>query len=253
MCCIAFLSASAMLARADAPAAVDLKTIIEKSIEVSGGRAKLEAIKTLEITGVVSVPAAGIDGTFSLKKKPDRALMQIDLPNLGTIRMGWNHGTVYEQSDLTGSRLVTGGERDQLLRDLDPKQQFTRLESLKDLKIEGVETIGGSAAWKLVGKSESGADEINWIDQKTYLPTRMMMTVTTQMGPIKAIANLKDYKTFDGLPIPMTTEQEAAGNTMVLKVTDVKINPDLPDAQFGIPDEVQKLLARQAATQPSKP
>lgn len=240
-------------ARADVPGAPDVKAIIEKSIAAAGGKEKLESIKTLALDGTVRVPAANIEGTFSMKKKTDRALMQIELGQLGAIRIGWNNDVIYEQSDLTGTRLITGPERDQFLRDLDPRQQFSRLATLKDLRVDGAEAINGINTWRLIGKSESGADETHWIDQKSYQSIRIAMVVDTQMGKIKVVSTMKDYKDIDGFPIPMTVEQEAAGSMMVLTFKDVRINPDLPDAQFELPEEVKKLVARQSTTQPALP
>ena len=227
---------------ADVSADVTIDTIVKKSIEAAGGEKKLASIKTVTLRGAVSVPAQGVEGTFSIDKKTDRAVMRVDLKGLGEIRYGWLKDVVYETSDLTGTRIIDGTEREQLLRDLDMTQTFTRLNTLKDLRIDGEEDVRGQKAWRITGTTESDTVETNWIDQTTFLPARMRMIVDTQMGRLEAVVDFKDYKIIDGLPIPMTTEQAAGPMLMVLKIEEVKINPDIADAAFDLPDEVKDLL-----------
>jgi outer membrane lipoprotein-sorting protein len=236
------LVALTSIARADAK----LDTIIQKSIEAAGGKTKLASIKTVSMRGTVNVAAQGVSGTFSIDKKTDRAVMRIHLKDIGEINYGWVNNVVYETSDLTGTRLVNGAEREQLLRDLDMSQAFTRLSTLKNCQIDGEETLGEQKTWRIVGTTAAGTTETNWIDQTTYLPVRTKMIVNTQMGELEAVVDFKDYKTIDGVPIPLLTEQAAGPMVMVLKIDDIKINPDIADDLFGLPDEVNDLLNQSA-------
>ena len=241
---------------ADAPTtapttAPSVATIIEKSADAAGGRDRLAKIKSIEVTGTMSVPAQNVNGTFTLIKKPDRAVMSADIPGIGKITSGWLGNVVYQMSDVMGARLITGAEKEDLLRDLDMRQEFAPLEQLKDLKVVGEETVDGHAAWKLTGKTPTGRDETHWIDEQNFQTLRTQMQVMTEMGLLDATSDFSDYKTVDGITFPYTTTQVVGPGTVILKLTDVKFNPDLPEDRFKLPDEVIKLAQKQAATAPA--
>lgn len=235
-----------------APAnAPSVAVIIEKSTEAAGGKERLASIKSIEVSGTMTMPQQNVSGKFTLIKKPDRAVMSADIPGIGTITSGWLGDVVYQVSDVMGARLITGPEKEDLLRDLDMKQQFAPLEQLHDLHVVDEETVNGHATWKLVGKTPTGRDETHWIDQSNYMTWRTQMQVMTEMGLLDTTSDFSDYRTLDGLTIPYTTTQTVGPGTVILKLTDVQLNPTLADARFTLPPEVAKLVKKQAATAPA--
>jgi hypothetical protein len=237
---------TAQITLADAPTvAPEPKALIEKSIESAGGREKLNAIKSMSIDGEISMPAQNINGTMQVYMKPDKASIVADLPGIGQIKSGINGDIAYEVSDIMGARLLSDDEKKQLLDGMNPDDQFDRYLDLKDAKVTGPEKVGESQAWKLTGKNESGDEESHWIDIKSYRALKSTMVMNHQMGKIPVQMSFSDYKEIDGIPFPSTITNTVGPATMVMKLKDVKINPEIDDAKFELPAEVKKLAERQ--------
>ena len=245
ICAFAALT-TLQVARADAPpVAPEPKALIEKSIESAGGREKLSAIKSMSISGEISMPAQNINGTLQVHIKPEKASIIADLPGIGQIKSGIDGDIAYEVSDVMGARLLSEDEKKQLLDGMNPDDQFEKYLKLKDMKVTGPEKVDDSEAWKLTGTNESDDEESHWIDTKTYRALKSKMVINHQMGKMPVEIHFKDYKTIDGIPFPSTISNTVGPATMVMKLNDVKINPEIEDAKFTLPPEVKKLVEKQ--------
>lgn len=242
----AFVLTATQTALADAPpVAPEPKALIEKSIESAGGREKLNAIKSMSISGEITMPAQNINGTMQVYMKPDKAAIIADLPGIGQIKSGINGEIAYEVSDIMGARLLSDDEKKQLLDGMNPDDQFDRYLELKDAKVTGPEKVGESHAWKLTGKNQSGDEESHWIDTTSYRALKSTMVMNHQMGKIPVEMSFSDYKEIDGVPFPSTITNTVGPATMVMKLKDVKLNAEIDDAKFVLPPEVKKLAEKQ--------
>jgi hypothetical protein len=70
------------------------------------------------------------------------------------------------------------------------------------------------------------------------------------MGPIHAESTVEDYRDVDGLKVPFKTTQTGNGLTFVVTMDKMEHNVDVPKEKLALPEDVKKLLAKQA-TQPS--
>jgi len=253
----AMLLTLASLTRADAPPVLDAKAVVEKSIDAAGGKEKLSAVKSMTVAGTIAMPAQAINGTLTLFRAPGKAVVIVEIPGITTVRSGIVGDVAYESSELLGSRLLGEVEKRRLLDGMDPQAQFDRLGELKDMKVEAAGKIGDADVWKLSGVNAEGDAETHWIDAKTFLTLKSEMVIQHLMGKIPATIDFSDFKTIDGITFPTVMKQQAAGANVISTLADIKINPDIPDATFALPPDVQKLVDKQskkpAATQPVNP
>jgi hypothetical protein len=99
---------------ADALPAAD--TVLNRYVEVTGGLAAYEKVKSEIVTGKIEFPALGLKGDMvRYSSGPDNYYVTADLAGIGKIESGVSHGVVWENSVLQGPRIKTGEERAQAL------------------------------------------------------------------------------------------------------------------------------------------
>lgn len=236
------------LARA-VPTPAELSESVSKA---AGGKEKLEAIKSMTMLAQLTIPAQNLAGTVEFYRKPGKFLMLTSLAGIMDAQAGLNDGVAYEKTTLAGVRLLSDEETQQMLAGVEGVDQVDRLAKLADAKVTGPEKIGDADTWKLTGKNDRGTEETYWIDTQTSRILQAKTIAVHQMGQIEAVVNFEDYKTTDGIEVPMTMRTRAAGMEMVLKIAKLQMNPEIDDARFALPDDVKKLAAKKKpATSPT--
>src|SRR5262245_35836743 len=106
--CLALLW-SLSAAQAPAPAAAPLppaKQILDRYVEVTGGRAAYEKAQHRTLTGTFELKGMGMKGSLLLQQSaPDKMRTQIDVPGVGTIVKGTDGKNAWEVNAVTGPRL----------------------------------------------------------------------------------------------------------------------------------------------------
>ncbi len=239
------------LTRADSPPVAPAKEgLISQYIEAVGGKERLLGIKSTSIKADFAIAQQNIGGKMDMLQKGGNAKIVMTMPQLGTINYGITDKIAYEQTDLMGTRLLKDDETKQLTQGLDIQSQIDHLSELKEVVITGPEKVGDADAWKLSGKNLQDEIENHWFDLKTHQAIKSQFTVTSPLGKMPAVTEFADFKTVDGVITPMTIRQNVGPISMTLTITELKINPEIPDEKFALPEEVKQLVA-QASTQPS--
>ena len=93
--------------------------VIDRYVEATGGKAAYEKIKSRVITGKMSIPAQGISGDILIHQKaPNLSHTSITIPQIGgKIERGFNGEVGWEKNPMTGSRVLDGEEKQQMLRE----------------------------------------------------------------------------------------------------------------------------------------
>src|SRR5580700_7005856 len=126
---------------ADVPTA---EAILDRFVEVTGGKAAYEDRKTEVVHGTVEFAAVGLKGTMvEYFEEPGKFYMAMDLAGIGKIETGLNGGVAWENSVLQGARIKTGEEKAQTLREADMnnfshwRQVYSKVELAGEEAIEG--------------------------------------------------------------------------------------------------------------------
>lgn len=247
--------APAALPEPPAPAALpEGAAVLEKSLEMGGGRAAFEKVKSRVSTVKMKVEQVGIEGTITMHQSADgNALMVANLPGVGETRTGLTDGVLWEISPMTGVRIIEGPEKQQQLRafrlnaELEPEKFFRKIETV------GREKVGDRDAFKLVLTPTEGEPETRYYDAENFRLLRVEMSVQSPMGAIRATSDMSDYKTVDGMDLPHTIVQSFQGMKFVTTMTEVKHNVEIDPAIFALPEDVKKLLANPRPPAPVKP
>jgi zinc protease len=232
----------APLFAADLPKA---ETILEKNVEATGGRAAYEKLRTMVITGTMEVKAAGLKGSMiSYHAAPDKMLMEVTIPGVGTIRDGTNGELAWEVSALQGPRLKEGEEKAAALRQGKFNAILYWREQYKQMVMAGVEKVEGKDCYKLVLTPKEGPPETHYFDKETNLPAKVALTVKTPMGEIPTESLVGDYRKEGDFLMPHKMTQRAAGQEITIQFDTVKLNVDIPKEKWDLPEEIQALAKK---------
>ncbi|MDX2153658.1 MAG: DUF620 domain-containing protein [Bryobacteraceae bacterium] len=242
---LGLILAAATAAAADLPKA---ETVLDRFVEVTGGKAAYEAAKTQYMRGSIEFVGAGITGTVTtwLASSPNRSRIEMELAGMGKIDSGSSGETAWQNSAMQGPRLLTGNEAKQALRSARMNAPLAWREIYSAAVTEAEEEIDGKPCYRLaLEPKDEGKAEKAWYEKESGLLRKSAMTVSTPMGDVPLETMVSDYREIGGgLKAPFSMTQKAGPQTIKTTIAEMKHNPEVPAAIFDPPAEIQKLLAK---------
>jgi hypothetical protein len=218
------------------------ESILDRYIEVTGGREAYES-RTSEVAhGKMEITSAGVSGTLTSYAMPGRQYVDINIAGIGKIEQGVKDGIAWENSLLQGPRIQTGDEREATLRDATFNAPIHWREIYPTVETVGIESINGEDAYRVLQTPATGNPVTAYYSVKTGLAIKATTTVASQMGDIPAETTILEYKDFGGILSPNKLIQKAAGQDITITVDSVEVNVDIPDERFDLPEAVQALV-----------
>jgi hypothetical protein len=236
-------ASAAVLFAADLPTP---EAVFNKSIEATGGRASYERVHAMLTKGSVEIAGQGIKGGITVvEAAPDRSVTTMEFEGLGRILTGTGDGIAWQSSAMQGSRLLDGEEREQSLRGARMDSMLHWREVYGEVKVEGEDVIDGKPCWRLVAMPpKASKPETMWFDKKSGLQVKSLSTLVTAMGELPIESLYQEYQDAGGIKVPRVLRQSMGPQTMITTITEVKVNPDLPEGTFDVPPEIKALLAK---------
>ena len=221
------------------------ETIVDKYIEVTGGKAAYQKIRSEVITGSMVFGAMGIKGTLTIyHAEPALIVSEINIEGIGKIQEGSDGTVAWALSAMQGARLKDGAEKAEAVReatmhaDVNWRDYFTKAETI------GVESVDGKACYKVVLTPKEGSPETRFYDKDTNLLLRTTRKVKSPMGEIEVESTAADYRKDGDILLPHRMTQKAAGQEFVMTIDSVQHNVTIPKEKFEIPDEIKALMAK---------
>jgi hypothetical protein len=239
---VSVLGAAAAFAADPLPSA---ESILDRYIEVTGGKQAYQTRKTEITNGTVEYPSLGIKGTIvRYAAAPDNYYSTLEIEGLGKVEMGVSGGVAWENSALLGPRIKSGVERAEAIREgtLNANLEWRRLYS--KVAVEGVETIDGEECYKVVMTPAEGNPETTYFQKKSGLAVKTSAVTITQMGEIPIELVVVEYKKLGGILAPSKVTQKAGAQEFTITMQSVEANPVIPQTRFALPAEVQALAAK---------
>jgi hypothetical protein len=221
------------------------ETILDRYLEVTGGKAAYDK-RTSEITtGTMEFAAQGIKGTVtSYSAPPDKSYTSMEIEGIGKIEKGTVDGVAWDKNMMTGPHVESGEEKAQSLREstfngaLNWRTVYTKVETV------GVETIDGEECYKVVETPADGKPVTSYFQKKSGLLVKRSQVAVQQGNEIPVEVIVSDYKDFGGILEPTKMIQKAAGMEITMTVQNVKANEAIPADKFDPPAEIKALLKK---------
>jgi len=220
-------------AKQDAPLP-GVDEILDRYVLAVGGRQAIERVTSRVLKG----SRVGADGVLVPEevyaKAPNKLLTVTSYPNQ-VFRIGFDGAHGWAGSNQGGRDL---GE--EMLAQLRREAEFYKETRLKEMyskmTVLGRATVGERAAYVVEAMpGDGGSPEKLFFDAQTGLLVRKYSLAKTALGQFPAQTDYEDYREVDGVKLPFTIRWAIPGRTWGRKVTEVRQNVPLDDAQFNPP------------------
>ena len=233
-------SGARVLAADDLPKA---ETILDKYVEVTGGKAAYGKLHTTIATGSVEFAAMGMKGAMTVwAAEPDKVLAEIVFEGLGKFREGSNGEVAWGSNAMQGPRIKEGDEKTQAMLQGTFNAEARWREIYKSANTVGVESVDGKDCYKILLTTKSGNPVTRWYDKASNLLVKSSMVMKSPMGEIEADSTLADYRKEGEILVPHKTVAHAAGQELIMTIEKVQANAEIPKGTFDVPDEVKALV-----------
>jgi hypothetical protein len=223
------------------------ETILDRYVEVTGGKAAYEKRKSEIATGAIEAKAQGLKGPMTrYSGEPAEEYSIVTIEGVGKIEEGIDKGVAWANDPILGPRIKSGAEKAQALREGTFNSPIHWRELNSKVEAAGTETIDGELCYKVVLTPVEGPPETMYFQKKSGLAVKTVATLVNQMGNVPVELFAADYKSFGGVTVPTKITQKYAGQEFTITIQDVKVNQQLPPDRFDPPAEIKALLSKAA-------
>jgi len=232
------VAAVSLLLGALAPAvvcAMDADELIAKYLEASGGMEKIQAVKSRESVGKLTVQGMEIPFTM-INKRPDKLRVEATVMGMMMVQ-GFDGQTAWAVNPMTGSTdPQTLGELEtkglSLQADMDGIL-VNHADKGYDVEYLGEDEVEGTPVYKLRVDTHKDMIIDFYFDREYFLPVRQDAKITMDGNEVGSETYLSDYRDVDGLMIPFSVEVRQGGQVGTqIMLESVKHDVDAPDADF---------------------
>ena len=208
------------------PAGVTVKTVMDNYIKAIGGDKAVAAVKTIFLTGSSEIEGAPAPLSYVVQKDvKGKTLSKLELVGM----MELSKQVIGDTSGYTSSQ---GQKKDLTPEEFAEKKPLaTTFEELAlakkaDVVVDGIESINGVDAYAI----KNGKTTI-YYDVKTGL--KLLSSTTSERNGQKMTSTItfNDYKDVKGIKVPHNIIM-SQGREIDIKISDVKINEGVTDADF---------------------
>lgn len=223
------------------------ETILDRYVEVTGGKAAYEKRKNEIETGTIEIKAQGLKGTYTrYSAEPAEAYSVVEIEGVGKIEDGIDKGIAWDKNPMLGPQIKKGMEKAQYVRESTFNSQLHWRELNSKVETVGTETIDGELCYKVILTPTEAPPETMYFQKKSGLAVKTVATMVSSMGEAPVEMYASDYKNWNGVMAFTKITQKLAGQEIVITIQDVKTNQPLPPDRFDPPAEVKALISKAA-------
>lgn len=217
--------------------AISVDELIGKHIAAMGGREALEKVTSLVMTGTFELPAMGASGSITIyQKAPNKRLAVISIDGFGEIFQGFDGERGFSVSPM-GSIDMTGQMLEDAKRDAVLHPELRLKELYPNIEVKGKGKAGDRDAWIVVMTPEKGNPVTAYFDAETFLMLKNSGVRVTDQGEAEIESEFGDFREVPGTGIkaPHLIKQKMPIGEIILRITEIKPNTEIPDSKFTKP------------------
>jgi hypothetical protein len=218
--------------------------ILDRFIEVTGGKAAYRAQTTQVWTGTITIPAQHLNGPEVRYYARSGKLYDVtEMPTVGKIESGVANNHAWMKNTITGPRLKSGDEEEEARRDAHFNLPADWREVYPQTETTGIETVEGEECYRVVLTAPAGPAETQYFSKSTGLRLRTTMSYTSFAGIYSTDELFFDYKPFGGVLFSTRQKVTIGEQAMEVLISDIAVNVPIPPETFDPPADVKALLA----------
>ena len=223
--------------------------ILDRYVEAIGGKDAHQKVNNRVIRGTLHMPAEGITGTIeAYEARPNLSYSVIEIEGMIRQERGTDGKTAWERHSVSGTRLLTGDELRQFMREavFDAEANWRKL--YEKAETVGIEEIDDKPAYHVALTARGGEKMAAYYDRSSSLLVKFVMKVRSRTGETVVETYPSDYRKVAGVLIAHKQRLVIGTIEQVLTFDSVQINVKLGPDRFALPDDVQQLLRLQKET-----
>jgi outer membrane lipoprotein-sorting protein len=215
--------------------------LVEKSIQASGGREKMEAVKSARMSGKMSM-GQGMEAPMVIETvEPNKIRMEMTFQGMTMIqaydgKSGWQ---VQPFMGKTEPEPMNEQEQKAMERQLDDMDLLTKYkEKGHTVELVGKEELEGSPVYRLKLTKKTGEVSNLFLDAETYLLVKQSGKTQMQGQEIETETSFSDYKEVGGVLYPHSIQTKIPsmpGGVMSMSFEKIEPNPEIPASRFDMP------------------
>lgn len=219
------------------PADSSAKGIIDRFIEVTGGRQAWLDLKSLRGLGRLEIIGTQITGSVAIYQTATTFRRSVDTPGLGsqvTIRNGERAWQVRPDGQV---RVVEGPDLEQLIRDRHFNPLLHTSEIYESMEVMGVELVDVSQAWKIrcVPIDQGAGEEIRFFDVATGFQVKIAEFGPKDNPGIPTEIFPSDYRQVGQVLVPFETTIGLLRSRMRIVIDAMQADVELSECLFAEP------------------
>ena len=219
------------------------EAILDRYVEVTGGKAAYQKHTHQKMTGTLLVPDVGMTGSLTrYAATPDKEYSVLQLGPLGKAESGFNNGVAWEKNLITGPRVKNGDEKALAEREARFNAQVDWRKSFTKVETAGSESVNGEDCYKIVATPAAGKPETQFYSKKSGLLVKTIATAVSPMGEIPVEVEVSDYKNFDGVLYATRSKSKMGPQHLEITITDLNFTDPVAADLFELPGEIKALV-----------
>lgn len=213
------------------------EAIINRYLEVTGGRPAWEALQSLRGLGKLEVLGAGLTGNVAIFQTRDGFYRSVDTGIGGaqvTVRSGDRAWSVRPDGVVAE---IQGEELQKLLRDKAFNPLLNTSALYESMTLAGVEEVDGSQAWKVQCSPLGGigSEETRFFDIESGLQVKVVEIREGPAGALPTEVYLSDYRDVGGLRIAFSTTISIGRSRIRIALEAMQADAKIPSCLFQEP------------------
>jgi len=205
-------------------------SLFDRYVAALGGATAVREVRTRVTIGEL-VTAGGNHAPLEIyQATPDRLLRVLRNTQVKLSQNGFADGRGWSWND-GQARDIAGPELEMLRREYDLQRPLVLAPSYARLSAVQTDTNGGSRAYRVVGTTPQGADEVLYFDRDSGLLRGWDMMV---QGTV-ITTRLEDYRAVAGVLVPFRVVRIRPGFSWTEQASDVRHNVPIDDVRFRKP------------------
>ncbi len=209
----------------EVPKGMTAKTVLDNYIKAIGGEKAALAVKTIAMVGSTTIPQAPAPLSFNSKiDAKGKLVVELAMGGMSLMKQVVNEkgGFVIQQ----GQKMdLTGKDLEDMKAAAAPFEELNLLKN-PEVSLTGIETINGTEAYAL----KNGKTTL-YYDVKSGLKIADVITIELGGKTMNKTNSYLDYREVKGVKVSFNLVQNV-GFELNIKMTDVKINEGVTDADF---------------------
>jgi hypothetical protein len=221
------------------------ESILDRYVEVTGGKAAYEKHSTQIITGNIAVPEQGLTGRLTrYAMAPDKEYSVVEFGPIGKIESGVFGGVAWEKSAVLGPRVKSGDEKEQAIREARFNAPIEWRRTFPKVDFSGKKMVNGEECYEITLTPATGKPETQCFSIKSGLLLKTATIAVSPMGEVAAESEVFDYKKFGGVLYPARSKEKAGTQELDVIVTSIKFDEPIPPQYFELPPEIKAVLGK---------